>query len=310
MDSNNEKKKMSLALKLTIAFICVVAALTFYSKTMYNAGVPTVQTSPVKSEQLRIVHYGDGMVLPKETAALYAPGDYVVAEVLVKKFDEVNAGDVLAVFELPASDTVAQTPDEEEPVYMDTQYANLLAPFDGIVIDVSVQPGMLVGRTAPVFELCNEELGFIVKHVIPEEMAKYFKMASVDILDTTHTIKGTIISREPAPEGGVEITIELEPGRARLKPYMLAKLELVHVTADRQTLVPLTAIYDGEYVFKLIESEGPLGMEYFVKRTPVEVGAKGEGWVSVTGDIRQRDQVVISSDKLLADERVKIYKEG
>jgi hypothetical protein len=90
------------------------------------------------------------------------------------------------------------------------QGRELFAPFSGTVIGVFAQSGMMVGRSAPLFELSDMELGFIIKHVIPEDKAKYFNTAKVEIIGTIHKIKGKIISRSPAP-GGIEITIELEP---------------------------------------------------------------------------------------------------
>ena len=302
MDSNkdyyNEKKKMSAALKLTIAFICVAAALTFFSKTMYNAGIPVVQVSPVKSEQLRIVYEGEGFVVPKETVPLYAPGDLVITEVFVKQYDAVEEGDVLAVFDVSGLEAGRQE-----------QCRELRAPFDGIVTGVSAHAGMMAGRYEPLFELGNTELGYVVRLVIPMEYARFFHKARISIFDTTHTISGTIISRAPAPGGGVEIAIELEPGRALIKPDMLAELELVHVTEKFPALVPYEAIVDGAFVYKLIETEGPLGMEYRVRRIPVETIVRGEGWVAVEGDLRQQDEVVVSSDRPLADERVKFFRE-
>ncbi|MCL1896334.1 MAG: hypothetical protein FWG03_07305 [Clostridiales bacterium] len=297
-ESNNEKKKMSAALKLTIVFICVAAALTFFSKTMYNAGIPVVQVSPVMSEQLRIVHTGEGFVVPKETAPLYAPGDLVITEVLVKQYDVVEEGDVLAAFDVSGVEAGRKE-----------QCMELRAPFDGVITGVSAHPGMMAGRYEPLFELSNTELGYVVRLVVPMEYARFFYKAKISIFDTIHTIPGTIISRAPVPGGGVELTIELEPGRAQIKPDMLAVLELTHVTEKFSAIVPYTAIFDEAFVYKLIETEGPLGMEYRVKRIPVEIIVRGEGLVAVTGDLRQRDEVVVSSDRPLADERVKVFKE-
>jgi len=97
VDSNDGRKRMAPAMKLTIVFLCAAAILTFYSRTMYNAGIPTVHVAPVKSESLRIVYKGEGVVVPGETTALYAPGDLLVTEALVRQYDEVEEGGLLGI---------------------------------------------------------------------------------------------------------------------------------------------------------------------------------------------------------------------
>jgi len=62
-------------------------------------------------------------------------------------------------------------------------------------------------------------------------------------------------------------------------------------------------------VYKLIETEGPLGSEYRVRRIPVDIGVQSGGWVAVFGDVRKGDEVVTSSNRPLKDERVKIFRE-
>ena len=325
---------MSLALKLTIIFICVAAVLTFYSRTMYNASIPTVQISLVRADTLRVVHTGEGFIEPKETASLYAPGDLVVTEVLAGKYDTVNEGDVLVTFDVSGLENelkdlnflrdkmitqlhIAWDPTLEMDIG-DTerhirnlreqieQSRELIAPFEGMVTDVNAQPGMMAGRYAPLFELANTDLGFVVRNTIPIEYAKFFDKGNVYPVGSINKLSGTVISRTPAPDGGIEITIEIDPGRTKLKPDMLVEFELVHFTEVNPALVPLTAIFNEAYVFKLTEKEGPLGIEYWVTRMPVEVGLQADGWVAVTGNLMRDDKVVVSSDRPLSDERVKL----
>jgi len=328
---------MSTALKLTIIFICVVAALTFYSRTIYNAGLPNVQISGVKSEQLRIVHIGGGFIVPKESISLYAPGELVIKEVMVGQYDIVSEEDVLAVFDV--SDLENQLKDlntllNKQRTEWSTNWTNtiemdieaterhirtlrakieegreLIAPFDGIVTGVYAETGMMAGRYSPLFELSNTELGYVTKLVLPAEYAAFFNTADILPLDNSAKLKGKIISRTAAPEGGAEITLEIDPGRTRLRPDMLAKIELTHVTERFPALVPVTAIMEGAFVYKLIETESPLGTEYRVRRIPVDVGVQAGGWVAVFGDVRKGDEVVTSSDRPLTDERVKITRE-
>ena len=341
MDSNNgsygEKKKMSTALKLTIIFICVVAALTFYSRTIYNAGLPNVQITGVKSEQLRIVHTGEGFIVPKETLPLYAPGDLVVTDVLVRLYDEVSEGDVLAEFDVSGLENQLKdlnTLINKQRTEWATNWTNtiemdiddtdrhiknlraqiekgreLVAPFDCIVTGVYAEQGMMAGRYAPLFELGNTELGFIIKLVLPAEYATFFNTAFIHPMGTSAKLKGTIISRTAAPDGGAEITLEIDPGRSLLKPDMMATIELTHVTERMPALVPVTAVMEGAFVYKLIETESPLGTEYRVRRIPVDIGVQAGGWVAVFGDVRKGDEVVTSSDRPLKDERVKIFRE-
>jgi len=328
---------MSVALKLTIIFLCVVAGLTFYSRTIYTAGLPNVQISGVKSEQLKITHMGEGFIVPKESMSLYAPGDLIITEVSVRQYDAVSEEDVLAVFDVSdlenqlkdlntllnkqrAEWSTNWTPTIEMDMDDTLRHINnlkaqiengreLIAPFDGIVTGVYAEPGMMAGRYSPLFELSNTELGYIIRTVIPAEYATYFNTAFILPMGTSAKLKGPIISRTAAPEGGAEITIEIDPGRTLLKPDMLATIELTHVTERFSALVPVSAIMEGAFVYKLIETESPLGTEYRVKRIPVDIGVQAGGFVAVFGDIRKGDEVVTSSDRPLKDERVKIERE-
>jgi multidrug efflux pump subunit AcrA (membrane-fusion protein) len=346
---------MAPALKLTIVFLCAVAVLTFYSKTMYNAGIPTVHVSPVKSEKLKIEYKGEDVITLREleTEALYAPGDLAITDVFVKQYDKVEEWEALATFDvsglenqlrdldslrkklIAARDSnwdrlveggITQTEWRIATTQLDMEVADterhmgilrveieqgreLRAPFSGTVADVFAEPGMMAGRFAPLFELSKMEQGFEIKHVIPKEMAKFFYKASVYPIGVVNKVSGTVTKRAPAPGGGIEITIELDPGIGRLEPDMLAQYELAHVTEKLPALVPVTAIHDGAFVYKLVDTEGPLGTEYRVTKVAVEAGVRGEGWASVTGDLRSGDYVVISSDKPLAGDRVKLYQE-
>jgi len=294
---------------------------------MYNAGLPTVQVKGVKNEQLKIEYTGEGFIVTKETASLYSPGDLAVSEVPVKKYAEVSEGDVLAVFDVSGlendlldlqtlfkklqssgasmdiADTERHIKNLEERIERERE---MRAPFDGVVTDVAAKPGMMAGRYTPLFEISNAELGFVIRHVIPLEYARYFNTAFIYPVFSSAKLKGAIISRTAAPDGA-EVTIEIEPGMTRLQPDTLAIIEMTHIT-ERSALVPVTAIADGMFVFKLIETEGPLGTEYRVKRIPVDVGDKAGGWAAISGDIRKGDEVVISSDRPLSDERVRLYR--
>ena len=337
MDSNDEKKKMRPALKLTIVFVCVVAFLTFYSNTMYNANIPTVHVTGVKSEKIKLEYEGEGLIVPKETIPVFAPGDLVVKEVFVRQYDKVEEWDVLATFDVSGLENqlkdlessrkqkITQLHIEWSPVLEmeigDTErhirilreqilnVREMTAPFSGTVIGIFAHPGMMVGRSAPVFELSDALQGFVIKHIMPEENAKYFERGDVFPLGSIHKIRGNVIERRPAPGGGVEITIELDPGKVPLRPDILATFVLTHITEKLPALVPTTSIIDGMFVYKLIETDGPLGTEYRAQRIEVKVDFISEGWAAVTGDIRKGDRVVVSSDRPLSDERVKVYQE-
>ena len=337
MDSNDEKKKMRPALKLTIVFVCVVAFLTFYSNTMYNANIPTVHVTGVKSEKIKLEYEGEGLIVPKETVPVFAPGDLVVKEVFVRQYDKVGQGEALITFDV--SDLESQLKDlqlaidqqrmllswnwdplKEMEIGNMERHARILreqikngremtAPFDCTVIGVFAHPGMMVSRSAPIFELSDALQGFVIKHVMPEENAKYFERGDVFPMGSIHKIRGNVTGRVPVPGGGVEITIELDPGKVPLQPDTLAGFVLTHITEKLPALVPATSIIDGMFVYKLIETDGPLGTEYRVQRIEVKVDFRSEGWAAVTGDIRKGDRVVVSSDRPLSDERVKVYQE-
>lgn len=339
MESSSEKKKMTPIFKVTIVFICAAIILTFFSKTIYNAGIPTVYVSKVKSDMIEVKYTGEGVVSPKETTALYASGDFVVTDILVSQYDIVKKGDVLAVFDV--SDLENQLLDmqtEYEKLisarkntsgearrlmnldvadmerHMDTlqkQIDNgkeLCAPFDGVITEIYANSGMMTNRSSPLFNIGNTEQGYVVKQVIEDDNARYYTKATVYLtgIVTKTKINGEITDRIPAENGEVEITIQLDPDVTELQPDMLVMFQLSGKTENFSAIVPTSAVMEDSYVYKLIETDGPLGTEYRIRRTDVEIQTQTQEYTAVTGELSIDDKVVIRSDRPLSDERVKI----
>ena len=167
---------------------------------------------------------------------------------------------------------------------------------------------MYAYRTSPLLEIGNTNAGYVIKHTVTDANAGYFTKAEGYLTDseTKIKIKGEITDRAPV-SGGLELTIKLDPGRTKLKPDAPVKFELSGKTEEFPTIVPAAALIDNSFVYLIAEEDGPLGTETHVRKTFVEVKAKTWESVAVSGDlVPVLDHVVTSSDRVLADERVKI----
>ena len=87
---------------------------------------------------------------------------------------------------------------------------------------------------------------------------------------------------------------------------MLVMFQLSGKTENFSAIVPTSAVMEYSYVYKLIETDGPLGTEYRIRRTDVEIQTQTQEYTAVTGELSIDDKVVIRSDRPLSDERVKI----
>jgi multidrug efflux pump subunit AcrA (membrane-fusion protein) len=106
IDRENVKKQAIR--KLIVAFVLVMAGLTFFSNTLVNLSLP--QVTVVKPAPGALSHeiVGTGTVEAAETADLYVTVNWPVAEVSVKVGDTVTAGQSLVALQTQDAENTLQ----------------------------------------------------------------------------------------------------------------------------------------------------------------------------------------------------------
>lgn len=185
----------------------------------------------------------------------------------------------------------------------------LKSPLTGIVIKRLVEVGALVGPGTPGFMIADTGT---VKALFgaPEQVVRRLKRGQSQAITTetypNEPFQGRITSLAPAADPGslvfdIEVTIPNPDGR--LKPGMVASLELAGAAGEAQLAIPLAAVVrsphkpDGYAVF-VVENNGGSAR---VKQREVTLGAMVSNGVIVTTGLRAGDQIVVSGAKIVAD---------
>lgn len=193
----------------------------------------------------------------------------------------------------------------------------LKSPMTGIVIKRLVEEGALVGAGTPGF-LIADTATVKVLFGAPEPVVRRLKKGQPQSITTetypNERFEGRITSLAPAADPGslvfdVEVTIPNRDGR--LKPGMVASLEIAGAVAESQLAIPLAAIVrspqhaDGYAVFVIEESGGTAR----AKMRAVTLGEMVSNGVIVTSGLRAGDRIIVSGAKIVADgEAVEILR--
>jgi membrane fusion protein, multidrug efflux system len=193
----------------------------------------------------------------------------------------------------------------------------LKSPLTGTIIKRMVEEGALVGPGTPGFMVADTETVKVLFGA-PEQVVRRLKRGQVQTVTTetypNEPFEGRISNLATAADPGslvfdVEVTIRNADGR--LKPGMVASLELGGAGAQPQLSVPLAAVVrspkqpDGYAVF-VIENGGGTTR---VQQREVTLGAMVSNGVAVTSGLRPGDRIVVSGAKIVADgEAVEILR--
>lgn len=195
--------------------------------------------------------------------------------------------------------------------------AVLKSPLTGIVIKRLVEEGALVGAGTPGFLIADTAT---VKALFgaPEPVVRLLKPGQRQVITTeiypNEPFEGRITSLAPAADPGslvfdVEVTIPNREGR--LKPGMVASLELRGAGSATHLAIPLAAIVrspqkpDAYAVFVIEDSGGTAR----AKQRDVTLGEMVSNGVTVTGGLRSGDRIIVSGAKIVADgEAVEILR--
>lgn len=193
----------------------------------------------------------------------------------------------------------------------------LKSPLSGTVIKRLVEVGALVGPGTPGFMVADTGTVKILFGA-PEPVVRRLKRGQPQAVTTetypNQSFQGRITSLAPAADPGslvfdVEVTIPNRDGR--LKPGMVASIEIAGAGEEAQLAIPLSAIVrapekpDGYSVFVIEEGGGAVR----AKQRAVTLGDMVSNGVTVTSGLRAGDRIIISGAKIVVDgEAVEILR--
>jgi multidrug efflux system membrane fusion protein len=227
------------------------------------------------------------------------------------EFDEAHARYDATENQLKAARAAVS---EAEIALRDT---SLLAPFDGEIVDKSVEIGAFVGPTAPVFVLARTEVVKILVGVPDTALPAVTLGQPVDVAVDAFGDRAfrARISRVASAADPVTRNFDVEvaipnPDRV-LKAGMIGSLELATgTTAPRAVFrVPLSSIVDaGEGTYGVCVVTGPENAKVASLRK-VEIGPILGTEISVVRGLADGDEVITSGSNLLKDgQRVEVVR--
>lgn len=180
---------------------------------------------------------------------------------------------------------------------------NLYAPFNGVIADRSVEPGMNVMPGVSVFKLVIIDK-VKVKASIPENEIAHMKegqIAQVNVAALNHKmfegkIKEKGVMANPLSHT-YEIKVELNNPERELMPGMVCQVLISSDTTTKGIIIPNSAIqisHTGEH-FVWLAKEGAATQKI------VSIGAITNQGVVVTSGLAQGDKVIVEGNQKVSD---------
>jgi len=187
----------------------------------------------------------------------------------------------------------------------------ILAPFDGAVVERFVSPGIVVGSDAPLFRVVK--LSPIKVVVSVAEEARRFVREGDTAKVTVEGYPGSVFEGEIASinkavsplTGTFDVEVLIENKDKRLLPGMLAKVEILGqrqrvlaVPREALTRMPATGVF---YVYAVEKDR--------TRKVRVECGQRYGDFVEIKKGLKEKDRVIVSGTEIFrGGERVKISK--
>lgn len=196
-------------------------------------------------------------------------------------------------------------------------HATVLAPFDGVLTEVSVDPGESLPLGAPIFQIIDDARLHVDATVDEADAAKLRPGQPAELhLDALpdHTVRGAVSRVDPVVKrdikGARTLTVEVEvtgADKARaagLKPGMSANVEIVVAEKTSVVSVPSNVIVGrgvSRFVY-VVEPDGPETLK--VHKRPVQVGISNWERTEITSGLRAGETVVTSLNEKGLDDGV------
>jgi RND family efflux transporter MFP subunit len=330
-------------LLLTLASACARGGAAVPDAAPAEAAV-TVQAAQVTDTALARPVVAAGTVAPRDEVTLAFKVGGPIATLGVDEGESVRAGQRLATLALDETDaalarsdagaekaerdlararrlyadsvvTLAQLEDAEtaariaragvRAAALDRRYAEIVAPFDGVVLRRSADPGQIAAAGAPVLVLGSRGRGEVVRVSLSDRDAAAIRLGDPATVRFTALAGAEVegmVSRiaaaaDPATGTfGVEIAVR---GAGSLMTGMVGEAAIRPRRAVRTRLVPLAA---------LVEADGATGAVFALsadgrhaERRTVRLGAIDGGAVAVLGGLDGVARVVTGGAAYLAD---------
>lgn len=195
--------------------------------------------------------------------------------------------------------------------------ATLKSPLDGTVIKRMIEVGALVGPGTPGFVVADTatvKVLFGAPDPVVRRLERNQRQGITTETFPNERFEGRITSLAPAADPGslvfdVEVTIPNPDGR--LKPGMVASIEIPGETAGARMALPLSAIVrapdkpDGYAVYVIEPRDGAP----HARLREVSLGPMISNGVAVTAGLHPGEQVIVTGATIVADgERVEVLR--
>lgn len=174
------------------------------------------------------------------------------------------------------------------------------SPMSGVVLARSAVPGTVVGAGAPLVVITDPSSVWLSISA-PEQFAGLFQVGQRVRFTVPAYARDTFTARLDAVGAGLDSATRTLPvrgivpnGRVRLKPEMLASVEVQSDNRVPAALVPQDAVQllDGQRTVFIARPDGKGGLE--VERRAVEVGSRSGGRIAVTRGLVAGDVIVVT----------------
>lgn len=188
----------------------------------------------------------------------------------------------------------------------------LTAPVAGTVLSIMSETG-LTTEGAKVASISRSDQGFEFKGQVTQEEAEKLAVGDEGTISFTvdgksHDLRAPITAIGMANDKGmVDITVDLPEGN--YPTGAAAKFEISKRSEQYNTVLPLGALRnDGkDYVLVLKETQTVMGTEQTVEKVLVTVDEKDSEQMAVSGSLAYDAQVIVGSNKPLAEgDRVRV----
>lgn len=197
------------------------------------------------------------------------------------------------------------------------EVCTLASPVDGIVNGLNVAEGDLTTGSVPAVTVADTSKGFEVRIPVDKDKAKYFKTGdeadiSVKSLDTkpfkgaVREIAESVLYKGEKKDLVIDVDHEGIIGGENAEIYVGKKTGIYDV------LVPNTAIgadENGKFVWTFIEKQGPLGSEFYVRKSTISTDDSDSSKTAVKRGLDSDEYIVVRYSKNISDgSRVIPYK--
>lgn len=196
---------------------------------------------------------------------------------------------------------------EKQIATLQTQIAQtkIYAPAGGVVDMVLVKQGEMAGPGTPIVKIINTANVQVVASIPENYLNKVKRGDKVKVtipsleIERTATIKKISELINPVNRT-FEIEIDIANGDRKLKPNLLAMVEIKEFEQKDAVIVPTNYIQDdetGSFVFVVNEVEG----ELLAQKTNVEVGEAFDGETAILSGLEAGAKIVSEGARLVSD---------